>query len=111
MKHYCATVLGACLALCLARPGLSQSVAINELMYHPLQPALGAEPLGEEYVELFNYGATSVDLTGWRFSKGGNFTFGSVSLAAVSYIGVCQKKAAFNTKSSGVSKGVGQWFR
>jgi hypothetical protein len=57
-------------------------VVINELMYHP-----ASDIDGEEYVELINTGPSSVDLAGWFFSDGFDFTFpaGTV-LPAGSYL-------------------------
>jgi len=49
---------------------LTTSVVISEIMYHP--------PTGnvdDEYIELYNTGNTTVDLTGWRFSRGVRFDF------------------------------------
>ncbi len=46
------------------------AVVINEVFYHPPddQPAV-------QWIELANRGATPVDLAGWSFSKGVEFTF------------------------------------
>lgn len=44
-------------------------IVINELMYHPPD----SEEVGE-YVELYNAGYGSVDLSGWRFADGITFT-------------------------------------
>lgn len=45
-------------------------IVINEIHYHPNDndPRM-------EYVELYNRGAAEVDLSGWRFSRGIDFTF------------------------------------
>jgi hypothetical protein len=40
-------------------------LVINELHYHPLDPDVDAE-----YLEIFNAGGASVDMTGWSFSAG-----------------------------------------
>jgi parallel beta-helix repeat protein len=45
-------------------------IVINELQYHPL-----SDDHGEEYVELYNAGPTTVDLSGWAFSDGIQYTF------------------------------------
>jgi hypothetical protein len=44
-------------------------VVINELQYHP-----ASDDHREEYVELYNAGAETVDLTGWYFSDGIAYT-------------------------------------
>ena len=44
---------------------IDTKLVINEIMYDPA----GAEP-NEEWVELYNYGITNLDLSGWRFGDG-----------------------------------------
>lgn len=44
-------------------------VVINEIMYHPL-----SERDEDEYVELYNRSGAPVDLSGWRFTDGIQFT-------------------------------------
>jgi hypothetical protein len=45
-------------------------IVINELQYHP-----ASDDHGEEYIELYNSGAITVDLSGWQFSDGIYYTF------------------------------------
>ena len=71
--------------LLLASAGFSQNVVINEIMYHPLQPVNGHEPVEEEFIELFNRGPTNVNLAGWRFTKGVELTFPSYTLPPGAY--------------------------
>jgi len=52
-------------------PLLIREVVINEIMYNPIS---GDD--ADEYVELFNRGISPVDLSGWRFTDGIDFTFG-----------------------------------
>ena len=52
-----------------ARPELPQ-IVINEVMYNPVS---GNQD--EEYVELYNRGASAVNLKGWRLQDGISFTF------------------------------------
>ncbi|MEY2408611.1 MAG: hypothetical protein QOF48_1281 [Verrucomicrobiota bacterium] len=73
----------------------AQTVVINEIMYHPLQPQFGAEPLGEEFIELFNKGATTVNLNGWHFNKGIGYTFPNINLPAGGYLVVSPDTNAF----------------
>ncbi|NQT84470.1 lamin tail domain-containing protein, partial [bacterium] len=49
-------------------------VVINEIMYNPPDDGTGEEL---EYVELYNKGAEDVDLSGWQFADGIDFTFPS----------------------------------
>jgi len=48
-------------------------------------------------------------LTGWRISRGVDFTFPSVTLAAGAYLVVAADMAAFNAKYPGVANVVGGW--
>jgi hypothetical protein len=59
-------------ALCLngGSPSLFAEVVINEIMYHP-----SSENGGGEYVELFNNGPKSVDLSGWQLKDGIEYQF------------------------------------
>ena len=45
-------------------------IVINELLYHP-----ASDDHGEEYIELYNSGVITVDLSGWQFSDGIHYTF------------------------------------
>src|SRR4030095_4511830 len=61
------------LLLCLgfgADRVLGGDVVINEVNYEPLD-----ETLLEEFVEIYNAGGSSVDLSGWYFSEGIQYTF------------------------------------
>jgi len=49
---------------------LTREIVINEIMFHPI-----SENGDDEYVELFNRGAKTADLSGWRFTEGIDFTF------------------------------------
>ena len=49
---------------------LTHDVVINEIMYAPL-----SNELRDEYVELYNRGAASVNLSNWRFVDGIDFVF------------------------------------
>ncbi|MBE0544796.1 MAG: lamin tail domain-containing protein [Verrucomicrobia bacterium] len=80
------------------------SVVISEIMYHP-----ASEDVREEFIELHNAGTTNVSLLGWRFSKGVQFTFPSVSLAAGDYLVVAADVTTFTNKYHGVTNVVGTW--
>src|SRR5438045_639429 len=68
-----------------------KDIVINEIMYHP---PLELEDL--QYVELYNRGKTSVDLSGWSFSKGINYVFPkSTRLEVGEYLVVCHNVKAF----------------
>ncbi|MDB6034849.1 MAG: metallophosphoesterase, partial [Verrucomicrobiales bacterium] len=76
----------------------SAGVVISEIMYHPSSE----NPL-EEYIEIYNKGATSVGLSGWRFTSGIDFTFPNVVLPAGGYWVVAANLAAFNAKYPGIT--------
>ncbi len=82
------------------------AVLINEIMYHP-----NSTNVLEEYVELFNAGTNQVDLSGWRFTKGVQFTFPSNTFLAVSnYLVVAADRATFTNKYPGVPNFVAGWL-
>ncbi|MDY7077298.1 MAG: CotH kinase family protein [Chloroflexota bacterium] len=58
------------LSLFVARAQSGSLVVINEIQYHP-----ASDDHGEEYVELYNTGTITVDLSGWTFSDGIQYTF------------------------------------
>ncbi|MDP6635436.1 MAG: lamin tail domain-containing protein [Phycisphaerae bacterium] len=45
-------------------------IVINEIMYHPI-----SQDTDDEFIELYNRGASDVDLTNWKFTEGINYTF------------------------------------
>jgi uncharacterized repeat protein (TIGR02543 family) len=87
------------------------SIIITEIMYHPYHNALAYEPenLGQEYIELFNRGATSVNLAGWKFSDGVDFNFPNINLPAGQYLVVAADVNVFRAKYPGVTNVIGGW--
>ena len=74
------------------------NIVINEIMYHP-----PTEFENEEYIELYNRGKTSVDVSGWKFTKGIVYTFPpSTTIEPDGYLVVCRMldnfQATFGTK-------------
>ena len=61
----------------------ASAIVINEIMYHPQlplvepAPAGNAEPVLEEYIELYNrnVGGDPIDLSGWELDRGVDFVF------------------------------------
>ncbi|HEY1121495.1 MAG TPA: lamin tail domain-containing protein, partial [Haloferula sp.] len=95
----------ACLALALASP-LMAEVVISEVMYHP--PSHRAD---EEFIELYNRGATSVSLANWSFTSGVNFTFpAGVTIAAGGRLVIAADVAAFTAKYPTVTGVRGGWI-
>ncbi len=67
-------------------PPRADAVVINEIMFSPVS---GRDE--DEFVELHNRSAAPVDLSGWRFTDGVDFTFGTnVILSAGGYLVVAR---------------------
>jgi hypothetical protein len=96
---------------------LNRQVVINEIMYHPGNGDWGqtgyvAENPKEEFIELFNRGATAVNIGGWKFTQGVNYTLpASTTIAASGYLAVVADTAAFIAKYPGVTNYVGGWIQ
>jgi hypothetical protein len=72
---------------------LASPVVINELMYHPLS---GDDD--EQYVELHNRTEQPVDLSGWRFTRGIDFTLpANTVLAPGGFLVVARNAARLRT--------------
>ena len=80
------------------------SVVISEIMFHP-----DSGDAGDEFVELYNQGAAAVDLTGWRFADGVDFTFAGGTLGAGEYLVVAADLAKFSANYPAVTGAVGDW--
>src|SRR5687768_1809386 len=94
MKILSSSGCWALLSLCVALPAISQQIVINEIMYHP-----ASENVREEYVELFNGGATNVNLAGWRLSSGVDYAIPTnTTINAGGYLVVSAHKASFLAK-------------
>ena len=83
----------------LVTASASANVVFNEIMYHP-----ATELTSEEYIELYNNGAASVDLSGWKITSGVNYTFpAGTSIAAGAYLVVTASPAVFHAKYPAVA--------
>lgn len=54
---------------------IGQDVVINEVLYHPRDPQGPATNSPEQWIELFNRGTGTVDLTGWRLEEDHDLLF------------------------------------
>ncbi len=72
-----------------AAGGPESDVVITEIMYN--NP--GTDDY--EFIELYNRGSNPVDMTGWSFTEGVTYTFGSYTLDPDSYVIVAIDSAAF----------------
>jgi len=88
----------------LLTPLLQAQVIINEIFYHP-----ASEDVREEYIELLNTGTGVVNLDGWRFRKGIEFTFTNAVIPAGGYLVVAADLVVFTNTHPGVSNVVGNW--
>jgi hypothetical protein len=61
MKKYLTKIV-LLIALLAASPAQAGDIVITEIMYHP-----ASDVIGDEFIELYNKGASGVDLTGWSF--------------------------------------------
>ncbi|MCC7373264.1 MAG: lamin tail domain-containing protein [Verrucomicrobiales bacterium] len=80
------------------------TVVISEIMYRPAS----ANP-AHEFVELLNTGSTAVNLDGWRFTRGIQFTFANAVLEPGAALAVAADPAALTAVSPGVSHLLGPW--
>ena len=81
------------------QPVRETNVVINEIMADPPSDERNAE-----YIELFNRGDQAIDLSGWKFVEGIDFTFDEgTTIAAQSYLVVAANKDWINNHYEGVS--------
>ena len=94
------------LALALTVSLRAQDVVISEIMYHP-----ASENPREKYVEIYNRALTNVNLSGWEFSKGFNYTFPSNTvLRATNYLVVAAHLPTFTGKYPTITNVVGDFL-
>jgi hypothetical protein len=75
-------------------------IVINELMYDPIS---GNDD--DQYIELFNKGTNTINLTGWQFTTGVTFTFPNVTLAPNGYLVVAHNETNLFAKYSNLNGG------
>ncbi len=74
-------------------PQLPGELVITEIMYNP--PESGTDSL--EYIEIYNVGEDMVNLQGYYFQEGVEFTFPDYELASHQYVVVCKNEMAFTS--------------
>lgn len=79
-------------------------VIINEIMFNPV----GGHS-ADEWIELCNVSTNAINVAGWRFTRGVNYTFPNLSLPAGGYLVVAADVAAFKAKYPSVTNVVGGW--
>lgn len=93
------------LPLALTAARLSAEVVISEILYHPT-----SENVAEEFIEIHNTGTGAVDLSGWAFTSGINFTFPSgTTISADGRLVVAANSGVFSAKYPSVTNFVAGW--
>jgi hypothetical protein len=83
---------------------LAVTVVINEINYHP-----ASDLENEEFIELWNYGATTATLSGWAFTRGVDFHFTTgTTLGPDSYLVVAKDPATLAPLAPG-ARILGPW--
>jgi hypothetical protein len=82
----------------------ADKIVINEIMFHPSN-----EATNQEWIELHNTDTGPVNLTGWRFTEGVDYTFPNVTIPAGGYLVVAASVEAFQAKYPGVLNVIGDW--
>ena len=70
---------------------VAENLRITEIMYNPLDP-------NEEFIELQNIGAETINLNLVSFTNGIDFTFPNIELAAGEYVVVVQNRNIFEAR-------------
>ena len=98
-------LLGFFTALLVTSAVMAQTanLVITEISYNPAESRTDST----EYVEIYNNGSSSVDLTGYYFSSGFDYTFSSGSVAPGGFAVVAVNAAAVENRY-GIS-GVYEW--
>ncbi len=101
---FCFFIALACL---VPAPARAQSIIINELMYDS-----ASHGTNEEWVELYNAGTNTVNLLGWKFTKGVNFAFPSQIIHPGGFVVVAANLATFIPAHPGVDGDyiIGGWL-
>ena len=78
---------------------LRRDIVINEIMYHPIS---GDDD--DEYIELYNRGASSVNVGGWRFVDGIDFTIpANTVIAPGGYLVVAKERTNLLARHPGLN--------
>jgi len=81
-------------------PPRLRNIVINEIMYHPI-----TDDDNDEFIELYNRSSSAINLNGWRFTDGIDFTFTNVTMAAAGYLVVARNAAHLRTNYSNLNAG------
>ena len=85
----------------------TDGIVISEIMYHPYHETVPLTSPGEntleEFIEIYNNGTNTVDLTGWRFDRGIDFDFSSTVILAGEYLVIAADVATFQANYPNVT--------
>ncbi len=98
---------GLCVLVLFVAHAVDARIIINELMFYP-PPTIPENP-DQEWIELYNSGPVGVNLAGWRFDKGIDYTFTNGVVPAGGYLVVAANVESFRTNHPTVSTVVGGW--
>jgi len=87
---------------------VAENLRITEIMYHPQARTDAGEP-NEEFIELTNVGAETINLNLVRFTNGIDFTFPNMDLAPGEHIVIVQDRTAFEAHYSNRIRVAGQY--
>lgn len=83
-------------------PPLARPVVISEIMYNPL-----SGDSDDEFIEIHNDGEQPLDISGWRFTSGINFTFpAGTTINSGAYLAVAKNASRLATNYNGLTLGV-----
>lgn len=88
----------------IASSAMAGDIVINEIHYH--------SPSGiraEQFLELYNTGTKTVNLAGWKISRGVTYDFPNVFIAPGQFLVVSANKSVFSTLHPSVGNVVGDW--
>lgn len=86
-------------------------IIINEIHFNPgkLTGDSLREKQEEEFIELYNPGASDVQLEGWQFSRGVDYTFSSIAIPAGEFLVIAADLEAFRQNHPAVVNVVGPY--
>jgi hypothetical protein len=106
MRHWAAGLVSVAIAL-VACLSARADVLINEIMY---QPGGIPENPGAEFIELYNSDSEVVNTSGWKFTRGVDFTLpAGTTIPPNGYLVVAANLSTFQTTYPGVANVIGNW--
>ncbi|MEX0586347.1 MAG: lamin tail domain-containing protein, partial [Pirellulales bacterium] len=89
---------------------LAANVLITEIMYHPTHGLNQPEDERQEFIELYNAEPAAVDLSGWRITRGVDFTIPEGrTIGAGQYLAIAADPLRFAQLYPSVTNVVGGW--